>query len=104
MAFGGVTDVGDIMQCIQDVEVLQKEMYDVIIDFEQSSFEGYIHGMQEVMLIVHQLPQDIKDCESIGSALPSIEKWADIFSKPITLTEYLVRNLIENYEDIHNDI
>jgi hypothetical protein len=104
MAFSEDLKLSGIMTCIHDVEILEKEMMDAVSDFERKDFEGIVHGLEEVMLIVHALPQDIKDCSTITGNVEQLEKWAEIFAKPLSLYEHLAKNVAMHFYTIHNDV
>ena len=84
--------------------MLEKEVLTAVSDFERMDFEGILAGIEAVNSIMHRIPQDVKDCESLTDDFAKLERWASIFAHPITLAEHLIQNLYLHYGDVVADV
>ena len=97
-------DLSILQQCMQNAETLTTEIEVAVADFEKGGLEGYAQGLMEVSKIFKEIPQDLANCQAMGSDLTKLEEWAKIFLTPTTLIKVVSGNLIWHYKEITTDI
>ena len=97
-------DLTNIELCLKDAQTVDEELTEAIQDFEKKDLKDLIKGVQEIGVVVKQLSTDLTDCEGIKADVARIEKWAEIFTKPLVLVPTLVKNVIKNYKTIETDV
>merc|ERR1712226_1264017 len=97
-------DLSKIEVCLKDGQALEPEIEKVIDDFEKGDITDIIAGIEEVGVILQQLPQYLGDCEGMQTDIARIEKWAQIFTSPAALLAALEKNIPQNVSTIEQDV
>jgi hypothetical protein len=100
----GNNDLPEIQKCIADSGNLEKEISEAIADFEKGDVGDIIAGIQIMVGVVQEFPQDLQDCQGIQPDIARIEKWAAIFDDPQKLVETLIKNTIANHSAVMADV
>merc|ERR1712167_290021 len=100
----GKNDLPEIQKCLTDSAGLEKEIAEAIADFEKGDVGDIIAGIQIMVGVVQEFPQDLQDCEGIQGDIARIEKWAKIFTNPQQLVETLIQNTIKNHSAVMADV
>merc|ERR1712167_424180 len=95
----GKNDLPEIQKCLTDSSGLEKEISEAISDFEKGDVGDIIAGIQIMMGVVQEFPQDLQDCQGMSDDIARIEKWASIFTDPKQLVETLITNTIKNHNE-----
>merc|ERR1712167_174953 len=96
----GNNDLPEIKKCLTDSAGLEKEIAEAIADFEKGDVGDIIAGIQIMVGVVQEFPQDLQDCEGMSDDIARIEKWASIFTNPQQLVETLIKNTIMNHSAV----
>jgi len=100
----GKNDLPEIQKCLTDSAGLEKEISEAIADFEKGDVSDIIAGIQIMVGVVQEFPQDLQDCEGMQGDIARIEKWAAIFTDPKELVETLIMNTIKNHSAVFADV
>lgn len=100
----GSNDLPEIQKCLTDASGLEKEIAEAIADFEKGDVGDIIAGIQIMVGVVQEFPQDLQNCEGIQGDIARIEKWAAIFEDPQKLVETLITNTIKNHSAVLADV
>ena len=95
----------EITKCIKDSKHLLGEVQIAVGDFKKKTIPDIIAGVEEVGVIIQELPNDLIDCVSIKDDIQKIEKWAQIFKEPpMDLAKMLTINLGAHWDRVMSDI
>ena len=100
----GKNDLSEIQTCLTGAQTLETEITTAITDFQKKDVQDIIAGIEQVGLIINQLPSDLINCKNIQGDLKRIQTWAQIFTKPTTLVETVTKNMLQHYTYVLGDI
>ena len=93
-----------IEHCLKDTETLASEATIAIDDFKKKDLEDILKGVEEIGLILQQLPDDTTDCVAMKPEIDRIVKWSDIFKHPAQLIQKVLVNVVMHIGQIGKDI
>jgi hypothetical protein len=71
-----------------------------VADFELRTFDGVKQGLNEVGIMVKQIPHMVSDCANVKSDISILTKLASIFEHPLSLIYHVGKSIIVNGADI----
>jgi hypothetical protein len=97
-------DLAAIEACMQDGSNVLPEIQEAVSDFEKGGVTNYVKGFEAVVKISKVLPADLKDCKAISGDLERMEKWAAQFKHPWTVGEKILKNTVEHFTEVKNNV
>mmetsp|Transcript_15846 Transcript_15846/g.24379 ORF Transcript_15846/g.24379 Transcript_15846/m.24379 type:complete len:144 (+) Transcript_15846:39-470(+) len=97
-------DLTEIEACLKDGAKLEDEVAKAVNEIMQGDLPDIIQGIQDLGVVIQELPADLDTCKNIQGDLDRIKAWASIFSDPKVLVPTVTKNVIANFSNITMDI
>ena len=97
-------DFAEIQVCLVDQVGLVGEITTAIEDFKKGDMFSILAGVQEMGVILQEIPADLGDCVAMKPDVDRIEVWAAIFKDPKALIATVIRNSMFHLAEIGADI
>ena len=96
--------LGDITACLQDAEVIGRDIYAAVEDFEKKTYDGVKDGIIELGQAIEGIGKALGDCKSIEKDVSKLIQMAAVFKSPISFAWHLGKDLIVNGVQIYHEI
>ena len=69
-------DLSEIEQCFKNAEEAEYEIEKALSDFSKMTWNDILNGIEDVAVLINELPEDLKDCKAMQGDIKKVEDWA----------------------------
>ena len=94
----------DLDACLKHPEQIGGYVIDAVKDFQRKSFDGVKDGMAHIGQAISLVPGMMSDCDDVDDDLRDLQKVAEMFKHPWSLSYKIGKGLVVNGVDVYNQL